>query len=57
MLSTTLYLNAERKKERESRLYFVYMYSCRNEIIAFRPVFKDNSLVSLNRTNRVPKPI
>jgi hypothetical protein len=48
MLSTTLYLDAER----ESRLCFVYMYSCLNEIIAFRPVFKDNNLVSLNTTNR-----
>ncbi len=39
------------------RLCFVYMYSSLNEIIAFRSVFKDNSLVSLNRTNRTPKPI
>jgi hypothetical protein len=57
MLSTTLYLNAERGRERESRLCFVYVYSCLNEIIAFRSVFKDNSLVSLNITNRTPKPI
>jgi hypothetical protein len=57
MLSTTLYLIVERGTERQNRLWFVYMYSCLNEIIAFRSVFKDNSLVSLNRTNRVPKPI
>ncbi len=51
--------NATISKEREllREYIFVYMYSCLNEIIAFRSVFKDNSLVSLNRTNRTPKPI
>ncbi len=45
-------------KRKESRLYFIYMYSCLNEIIASGSVvFKDNSLVSINRTNHTPKSI
>ena len=41
----------------KSRLRFVYLYSCLNETIILRSIFKNDDSVSRNTINRTPKSI